>query len=71
MLMTPSQAELFRGISPGETFHYKEALHGDQVIRFEETEIIPEGDWVIVVHRPQESIRSPQSTVADIQITVY
>ena len=71
MLMTPSQAELFRDMSPGETFHYKEALHGDQVIRFDETEIIPEGEWVIVVFRPLENIWSPQSTVADIEITVY
>ena len=71
MLMTPSQAELFREASPSEVFYYSEVLHGDKVVRFDETEIVPEGEWVIVVFRPPENIWSPQSTVVDIMITVY
>ena len=72
MLMTPSDFEGYRKASEeGGSYTYRDALSGKQILRFDKTEILAEGEWTIVIRRPIENILSPQSTTADITLTIY
>ena len=72
MLMTPSDLDGYReALRAGGGYTYRQALSEKEVIRFDQTEILPEGEWTVVVERPLESLLSPQSTTVDITITVY
>ena len=72
ILMTPADFDKYRRASEeGGSYSYRELLSRKQVVQFDSTETLPKGEWTIVVARPIEDIDSPQSTTADITITVY
>ena len=49
----------------------RELLSSENVVQYDRTEMLPSGEWIIVVERPLENVFSPQSTTANITITVY
>ncbi len=72
MLMTPAGFERYRiAVEEGGPFTYLEALSEKKVHKFDQTEILSEGKWTIVVTRPIEDRGAPKSTFMTIAITVY
>lgn len=74
MLMTPSDFENYREVQQdlsGGKFTYRSSLSSKEVVRFDQTEILPKGEYVIVIARPIENVLFPQSTTTDITVTVY
>lgn len=74
MLMTREEASKFRGISgrlsEGE-FAYGQGLSSKQVHRMDKTEVLPKGEWTIIVFRPSEALLSREGTSVNIIVTVY
>jgi hypothetical protein len=74
MLMTKDEAEKFREVSGklfGGKYSYRQALSSQNVLRMDETELLPAGAWAIVVMRPVEAIFRHKATKADIVVTAY
>jgi hypothetical protein len=74
MLMTREEASKFRGISgrlsEGE-FTYGQGLSSKQVHSMDKTEVLPKGEWTIIVFRPSEALLSREGTSVNIIVTVY
>lgn len=74
MLMTQVQADKFKAVSKkllGGKFTYQQALSSKNVLRMDKTELLPAGEWAIVVSRPSEGILFQESSTADVVVTVY
>ena len=74
MLMTKEEAEKFRQVSGnlfGGQYTYRQALSSKQILRMDKTEVVPEGEWSIVVMRPQESLLFQDKTSANVVVTAY
>jgi len=75
MLMTREELEKFQKAlaSPlaGQQYTYRQALSTKQVLRMDKTEILPSGEWSIVVMRPREAILFGAGTSANIIVTAY
>ena len=76
MLMTPSD---FGGYQQAQStvqesdtaYTHRELLSSENVVRYDQTETLPSGEWIIVIERPLEDVSSPQSTTVSLTITVY
>ena len=74
MLMSKEDQEKFRQVAGklfGGQYTYRQALSSKQILRMDKTEVVPEGEWSIVVMRPQESLLLREKTTANIVVTVY
>ena len=76
MLMTPSDFEGYQQaqstVQESDTaYTHRELLSSENVVRYDQTETLPSGEWVIVLERPLENVSSPQSTTVNLTITVY
>jgi hypothetical protein len=74
MLMTDTDAAEFRKASQklfGGQYSYRQALSGQNILRMDKTEILPQGNWSIVVMRPSEAILFRESTNAEVKVTVF
>jgi hypothetical protein len=74
MLMTSAELERFKKAT-GELFAgrytYRQSLSRKSILDMKETEILPAGQWAIVVRRPQESMLFGDGTAASVDVTVY
>ena len=74
MLMSKEDQEKFRQVAGklfGGQYTYRQALSSQQILRMDKTEVVPEGEWSIVVMRPQESLLFRDKTSANVVVTVY
>jgi uncharacterized membrane protein YvbJ len=74
MLMTKEEADKFRQVSgslSGGQYTYRQALSSKQVLRMDKTEILPKGEWTIIVMRPSEALLFRKGTSVNIIVTVY
>jgi hypothetical protein len=74
MLMTKEEADKFRQISGklfGGEYTYRQALSSKQVIRMDKTEVLPKGEWTIIVMRPLEALLFHKGTTVNIIVTLY
>jgi hypothetical protein len=74
MLMTKEDQEKFRqaaGKLFGGQYTYRQALSSQQILRMDKTEVVPQGEWSIVVMRPAESLLFQEQTKANVVVTVY
>lgn len=74
MLMTRAQADKYREISGrlfGGEYTYRQSLSSQNILRMDQTEMLPAGDWTIVVLRPAEALLFHENTTADVNVTVY
>ena len=55
----------------GGQYSRRQAFSGKSILEMDETEVIPEGRWYIVVIRPSEAILFREATVVDVEVTVY
>jgi len=74
MLMTKEEAERLRQ-SPdnlfGGRYTYREDLSSKQVHAMDRTEVLPKGEWTIVVMRPSEGLLPEKGTSVNIIVTTY
>jgi hypothetical protein len=74
MLMTKEEADKFRQVSGslfGGQYTYRQAFSSKQVLRMDKTEILPKGEWTIIVMRPSEALLFQKGTSLNIIVTVY
>lgn len=74
MLMTRADAEKFRAVASklfGGEYTYRQALSGMSVLRMDKTEVLPNGEWWIIVRRPSEAILFQEATAVEIIVTAY
>lgn len=76
MLMTPSDFEGYQQaqstVQESDTaYTHRELLSSENVVRYDQTETLPSGEWIIVIERPLENIFSPESTTVNLTITIY
>ncbi len=74
MLMTKAEAEKFRDVTGnlfGGKYTYRQALSGRLVLKMDKTEILPQGEWSIVVMRPSETLLFGKETAATVTVTAY
>ena len=74
MLMDQNQAAQFRqamGKLFGGNYTYMQALSGQQVLSMDKTDLLPRGQWALVVMRPREAILFTEDAAAQIVVTVY
>lgn len=74
MLMSKEDQEKFRQVAGklfGGQYTYRQALSSEKILQMDKTEVVPEGEWSIVVLRPQESLLFQDKTTANVIVTVY
>jgi hypothetical protein len=74
MLMSKEEQEKFHQVMGklfGGQYTYRQALSSKLILRMDKTEVVPVGEWSIVVMRPQESLLLHEKTTANIVVTVY
>lgn len=74
MLMSKEDQEKFRQVAGklfGGQYTYRQALSSEKILQMDKTEVVPEGEWSIVVMRPQESLLFQDKTTANVIVTVY
>jgi hypothetical protein len=74
MLMTKEEAEKFRQVSGslfGGQYRYSQVLSSKQVLMMDKTEILPKGEWTIIVMRPSEGLLFWKGTSVNIIVNVY
>jgi hypothetical protein len=74
MLMTAEDLAKFKaahGKLLGGKYTYREALSRKGILSMTESDVLPAGEWTIVVQRPQESALFGDDTAASVDVTVY
>ena len=74
MLMPKTEAERFRNAEGnlfGGGYTCFEALSSRQVGWLDKTEVVPKGEWSLVVMRPKAASPGKEGAPADIAVTVY
>lgn len=74
MLMSKTEADEFKQVSAkllGGKYTYRQVLSSQKVLQMDKNEILPSGDWCIVVMRPREALLGGTGTAASISITVF
>ncbi|WP_216669826.1 hypothetical protein [Corallococcus exiguus] len=74
MLMTEAQWKKYvslKGKLFGGTFEYKQALSKQSVLRMSESDVLPAGQYRVVVERPQEALLFKKDTSATVAIIGY
>ena len=74
MLMTAADLESYkraRGKLFGGRYSYREALSRQGIQAMTESETLPQGEWAIVVQRPEEDAFFKKDTAATIEVTAY
>lgn len=74
MLMTGSELVKYREVKGklfGGKYTYRKALSRQDVLRMNETEVIPAGSWAIIVEVPQTSVLIMDSTAISVDATAY
>jgi hypothetical protein len=57
-------------LSGGE-YKYVEALSSKQVHRMDKTEVLPKGEWAVIVMQPSEALSFQERTSVSIVVTAY
>ena len=73
MLMNAEDAAKFKAATGdlfGGSYTYRQALAGRRVLTMNRADVIPTGDWTVVVMRPQDSVLFKESTAAKITLTL-
>jgi hypothetical protein len=63
------QGKFFAFLAPGYTF--RQTLSAQDVVTLDKTDILPRGNWVIVITRPREAIFFKKDTAASTILTIY
>ena len=72
MLMTLSGFEKYRiATEEGGPFTYFKVLSEKDIHEFDQTKILSEGNWTVVVARPIEDNEAPKGTFMTLAITLY
>lgn len=78
MLMTGSEIERYRelkgtvsGALFGGKFTYQQALSRQNILRMDETEVIPAGSWAIIVEVRKTSVLIMDTTAISVDATAY
>jgi len=74
MLMTKEESDRFRKVSGklfGGEYTYRQALSSKHVLRMDKTEVLPKGEWTIIVMRPLEALILQKATSVNIIVTAY
>jgi len=72
MLMTESDWKKYKkakGALFGGKYTYRRALSSKSILKMKESDILPAGNWKIVVERPSESLLFGDDTTAKVKIT--
>lgn len=74
MIMTKEDADRLRqtpGRLSGGEYKYVEALSSKQVHRMDKTEVLPKGEWAVIVMQPSEALSFQERTSVSIVVTAY
>ena len=74
LLMSSDEAIKFRESQKkvfGGDYAYRQTLSALHILTMDKTDILPQGNWVIVVVRPQETILFRKDTAASMILTIY
>jgi hypothetical protein len=74
MLMTAADLAAYkqaRGKLFGGHYSYRKALSRQGILEMTEAEVLPSGEWAIVVQRPDEDALFKHDTSASVDVTVY
>jgi hypothetical protein len=74
MLMTADELKKFQaalGKAFGGRYTYRQALSRQKVLGMTASEVLPAGDWAIVIQRPVEGALFHDDTAASVDVTVY
>jgi hypothetical protein len=74
MLMTAADLNSYKnahGKLFGGRYSYRKALSRQGILEMTESEVLPPGEWAIVVQRPDEDALFKHDTSASVDVTVY
>jgi len=74
MLMTVADLETFKkamGKLFGGKFSHRQTLSSEGVVKMDQTDVVPAGQWAVVVMRPAEALLFGKETKATVSVTVY